>query len=243
MDRDRRFLRLSPSSSRGTSDRVPAPVSSALATGHTAVVTSVPFVARGRDAAPQNQPVSAVAEVVQGVIQIRRTSLLVDPEASIPDALIEGLLESASWAPNHKRTWPWRFTVVAGHARSRLGDGMALAAAEAGLPPGKVAKLRVKYRRSPVVILVWVVVDGDEVRRREDRDATAAAVQNLLLAATANELASFWATVPDVLAPAVRAFAGVDETHQLVALVYLGWPTGEVASPQRPVPEATWLRD
>ncbi|MEO6627888.1 MAG: nitroreductase [Aquihabitans sp.] len=199
--------------------------------------------ASGCGAVANHRSGSTVAEVVQDVIRVRRTSLLVDPDASVPPALIEALLESAVWAPNHKRTWPWRFTVLTGSARRRLGDELAVAAAEAGLPAGKVSKVRVKYQRSPVVILVWVACDADSVRRREDRDATAAAVQNILLAATAHELASFWATVPDVLAPAVRSFAGVDQTHELVALVYLGWPAGEVPSPVRPGPEVTWLTE
>lgn len=204
-------------------------------------MTADPTAAPDPDPVPPKGPVSAVAEVVEGVIRVRRTSLLVDPEEPVPPALIQRILDGAVWAPNHKRTWPWRFTVIAGEARGRLGDSLAVAAGVAGLDPAKVAKLRVKYRRSPAVVLVWVVRDPDEVRRREDRDATAAAVQNILLAATAHELGSFWATVPDALVPAVRSVAGVDDAHDLVALVYLGWPIGGAAAPQRPGPEVTWL--
>ncbi|HZE82668.1 MAG TPA: nitroreductase family protein, partial [Puia sp.] len=38
----------------------------------------------------------------------------------IPDDMIWQLLENANWAPNHKHTEPWRFTVFTGSARKRF---------------------------------------------------------------------------------------------------------------------------
>lgn len=186
-------------------------------------------------------PLLDVPTAVDEVIRSRRTSLLVDPDDPVPDELISLLLELATWAPNHKRTWPWRFTVVTGGARHRLGEALASVGAGLGLPADKVAKLPTKYARSPAVVLVWVKVDPAPMRAKEDRDAVAAAVQNLLLAATSFGLGNYWATVPEVLEDAVRRFAHLDDDHDLVALVYLGWPTGTPAVPQRPEPEVTWL--
>ncbi|MCU1498341.1 MAG: putative oxidoreductase [Acidimicrobiales bacterium] len=184
------------------------------------------------------EAVTAIEEVIAG----RRTSLLVDPDRPVPDELVDRLVAAATWAPNHKRGWPWRFTVLTGDARARLGGAMSDRAAEVGAPPAKVHKLRAKYLRSPTVLLVWQQVDPhDAVRRREDRDAVASAVQNVLLVATALGLGSYWATVPDELVPAVRQVAGVGDDHDLVALVYLGWPTGTVVAPMRPNPEVTRL--
>lgn len=180
---------------------------------------------------------------IEDVVRNRRTSLLVDPAKLVPEALVDRLITAATWAPNHKRTWPWRFTVLTGDSRARLGTAMSDTAAGLGAPEQQVLKLRSKYLRSPVVVLVWVRTDGaDEVRRREDRDATAAAVQNLLLVATAHELASYWGTVADALVPTVRDVAGVGPAHDLVALVYLGWPAGTVVAPPRPAPVVDRLR-
>ena len=92
------------------------------------------------------------------------------------------------------------------------------------------------------VVLANAGASPDPVRRLEDRDAVAAAVENLLLAATAAGLASHWASVPPELHPAVRSVAGVGDDHQLVALVYLGWPTAEVPAPPRPLPQVAWVR-
>lgn len=180
--------------------------------------------------------------VVDAVLRARRTSLLVDPEASVPAELVARLIDLAVLAPNHKRTWPWRFTVLTGEGRRRFGAALAEAGVRAGLDDGKVAKLRTKYLRSPVVLLVWDAgASPDPVRGLEDRDAVAAAVENLLVAATGFGLASHWASVPAALHDAARDAAGVDGPHDLVALVYLGWPVGEVPAPARPPAEVTWL--
>lgn len=189
---------------------------------------------------PEVPPLDVPAAVDE-VIRTRRTSLLVDPDDPVPEDLIALLLELATWAPNHKRTWPWRFTVLTDGARPRFGEALAAVAPSLGIPAEKVAKLRTKYARSPAVVLVWAHVAADPVRAREDRDAVAAAVQNLLLAATSFGLASYWASVPEVLGDAVRRFARVDDDHDLVALVYLGWPTGTASVPPRPEPPVTWL--
>jgi nitroreductase len=181
------------------------------------------------------------ARVVEEVIRARRTSLLVHADQPVDPGLVQRVIGSAVWAPNHKRSWPWRFTVLTGESRRRMGEAFSAVGAELGMDPIKVAKQRTKYLRSPVVLLVWVTGEQTEVRRREDRDATAAAVQNLLLAATANGLASYWATISDAFYPAARELAGLDDSHDLVALVYLGHPTGAVAVPPRPVPEVVWL--
>jgi nitroreductase len=191
---------------------------------------------------PDLPPPLDLPAAVDEVIRTRRTSLLVDPDDDVPADLVERLIELATWAPNHKRTWPWRFTVLTDGARWRFGEALAAVASTDGdISPEKVAKLRVKYARSPVVVLVWTHVALDEVRAREDRDATAAAVQNLLLAATSFGLGNYWASVPDALVDATRRFAGVDEDHDLVALVYLGWPTGATAPPPRPPADVTWM--
>ncbi|MEZ5140840.1 MAG: hypothetical protein R2711_19325 [Acidimicrobiales bacterium] len=109
-----------------------------------------------------------------------------------------------------------------------------------GAPPEKVEKLRTKYGRSPVVLLAWVRGDGDAVRRREDRDATAAAVQNLLLGATAFGLASYWgARCPTRLGPGAARFARV-WTTTTTSWRQPGWPRAAGSLPHPgPPPRST----
>jgi len=165
----------------------------------------------------------------------RRSSLRIDPETPVPLDLIERLCQTAAWAPNHKKTWPWRFAVFTGDGRSRLGNTIADALDPATFDkPEKIAKFRVKYLRAPTMLVVGSVAGRSEIRTAENRDATAAAVQTLLLGATAAGLASFWSSsIPDADA-AVAELCGWGPATATVAVIYLGWPIEEVPVPQRP---------
>jgi len=173
-------------------------------------------------------------DTVTDVIRSRRTSMKVEPDRDVPAELIERLCEAATWAPCHKRTWPWRFASVTGDARWELGDVAAEAMAARGDDPARVAKTRTKYGRTPATLVVGSAPGDSPLRSVENRDATAAAVQNLLLAATAADLASYWSSCPKGASAPVAQWCGFDEGTEIIALVYLGWATHEVAVPERP---------
>lgn len=175
-------------------------------------------------------------EGFEALARRRRTSLLLDAERPVDAALLDRLCELATWAPNHHRTWPWRFAVLVGDARARLGAACAEHLANLGAPDAKIAKALGKYLRAPAMIVVASVHDDDPTTRAENRDAVAAGVQTLLLAATAAGLASFWGSGAVTEAPAVRELCGFGPDDEVVAAIYVGWPTGEVPVPERPSP-------
>ncbi len=164
----------------------------------------------------------------------RRTSMLVDKELQVPRAVIEELCELAQWAPNHKRTWPWRFAIAEGDGRARLGNTMADAMALHGDPPEKIAKARTKYLRTPSVLVVGSAAGDSDVRTGENRDAVAAGVQNILLAASSMGLASFWGSCPKGANDVIAALCGFEQGTFVAALIYLGWATEVAATPERP---------
>jgi pimeloyl-ACP methyl ester carboxylesterase/nitroreductase len=180
-------------------------------------------------------------DAVADVIRRRRTSMLVDTERPVPHDLLEQLCELAQWAPNHKRTWPWRFAVVEGDARARLGNAIADAMDAHGDPPEKVAKTRGKYLRTPTTLVVGCAVGDSELRTAENRDAVAAGIQTLLLAATAAGLATYWGSCPKGANDAVTSLLGWDADTHVTALIYVGWASSRVTAPERPTPRITWL--
>jgi nitroreductase len=163
----------------------------------------------------------------------RRTSLQMDLDRAVPPELVHELCEIAGSAPNHKRTWPWRFCLFTGEGRAALGETYAAALELRGADEAKVAKTRTKYLRAPAMLLVGST-SPEPGRVLEDGYAVAAALQNLLLAATAAGLASFWSSPPVLDAPAVLRLAGFPEGTQIVGVVYLGWPARDVETPPRP---------
>ncbi len=165
----------------------------------------------------------------------RRTSMVVDPDRAVPAALVNELCQLATWAPNHKRTWPWRFALFTDEGRARLGAAMVadMVAADFG-DDGKRAKTATKYLRTPAVLVVGCAPHDNEMLHAENRDAVAAGIQNLLLGATTLGLASFWSTPALTQPPTVLDLCGFDRADRLVGVIYLGWATQQCIAPERP---------
>lgn len=182
----------------------------------------------------------AVASI-DAVIRARRTSMVVDQERPVDAHLIEELCTLAAWAPCHKRTWPWRFAAVSGEARARLGTVVADAMEAHGDEAAKVAKARTKYLRTPTVVIVGSVAGDTDTRTAENRDATAVAVQNFMLGATARGLATYWGSCPRGANEDVAQFCGFAADTTIVSLMYVGWATTVPVAPERPAPQITVL--
>jgi nitroreductase len=174
------------------------------------------------------------------LVRSRRTSMLVDNDRPVPRDLIERLCGLAQWAPNHKRTWPWRFALVEGESRADLGNLIADAMAARDDPPEKVAKTRGKYLRTPATLVVGAAPGDSPLRTAENRDATAAGIQNLLLGATAAGLATYWGSCAKGANDAVAGWCGFDDGTHISALIYVGWPSSVVVAPDRPAPIITY---
>src|SRR5215213_4982437 len=111
--------------------------------------------------------------------------------------LIEKLLDAAVQAPNHYKVRPWRFVVLTGNARERLGEAMSASLRERQptFPQEAFDKARTTPLQAPVVIAVGVDKPSEaKVLVIENICATAAATQNLLLAAHALGLGAKWRT-------------------------------------------------
>lgn len=169
------------------------------------------------------------------LVRERRTHLLVDADDPVPVELIRELCDLATWAPNHKKTWPWRFACFTGDGRSRLGEAFVadMVAADVG-DEGKRTKTAGKYRRAPAVVVVGCAAHEHPTFHDENRDAVAAGIQNLLLGATAAGLASFWSTPPVMSGATTLELCGFDPDDRIIGVIYLGWPTSAVEAPERP---------
>jgi nitroreductase len=147
----------------------------------------------------------------------------------VGDDEVRTLVEAALWAPNHRLTEPWRFTVLRGDARRRLGEAWAALAPSQTRLSGEeheafLRREAAKPLRAPVLIVASVRTDSDPVVAVEDFAATAAAVQNLLLAAHAQGLGAMWRTGGMAYRAEILAHLGLAPNDRIVGLVYLGHP-------------------
>ena len=74
----------------------------------------------------------------------RRTNLRIDVGRPVPEALVRRLCDVAQWAPNHHRSWPWRFAALTGDARRRLGAVVAEDLRAVAASPEKIAKAELR---------------------------------------------------------------------------------------------------
>ena len=107
------------------------------------------------------------------------------------DEQLENLFRAAFRAADHGLLRPWRFLVIRGEARDRLGDLFVEAAkkAQQDLSEVQLEKIRNKPMRAPVlVVTVSSLQDHPKVPEFEQDLSAAAATQNMLLAAFAQQL-------------------------------------------------------
>ncbi len=115
---------------------------------------------------------------------------------SLNHAEVVAAVESARWAPNHKRTEPWRFYLLDDERKVQLAEMWSEQLERTGSKPDRVsAKLR-EWSEVPGVLIVTCssAEAADETMLLEDYAATAAAVQNLCLHLWAKGVATKWST-------------------------------------------------
>jgi nitroreductase len=180
---------------------------------------------------PTESDLARLTEIVRG----RRTHMLVDRDKPVPVGLVEQLCDLATWAPNHKRTWPWRFALFTGEGRSRLGQAFAADMDEHCVgDQAKRTKTLTKYLRAPAVLVVGCADHEHPTFHEENRDAVSAGIQNLLLGATAAGLASFWSTAAVMQGNHSLSLCRFDPGTRIIGVIYLGWPISQVEAPARP---------
>jgi nitroreductase len=174
----------------------------------------------------------------------RRTSVRTFRPDLVPRYVIERLLAAAVRAPNHKLTEPWRFVVVTGDARARYAElrreyRLAKFDDPASEQAQKAAqKTWREHLDTPAFLFVLCAVSDDAVRREEDYGATMMAIQNLLIAATADGIGTFVRTGAIMDHPGVRDLVGVPDGYRIVSIVSLGYLAGQPEPTPRKKPLA-----
>lgn len=156
----------------------------------------------------------------------RRSVGKVKPDA-LPREIVEKLLSAGVQAPNHYKVRPWRFVVLTGDGRKKLGDVMAASFADRnpGLPTEALDKPRATPLMAPVVIAVGVDKPSEsKVIEMENISAASAACQNILLAAHALGLGAKWKTGEWARDAKVKEFLGFAADQYIVGFIYVGYP-------------------
>jgi nitroreductase len=147
------------------------------------------------------------------------------------DAALDQILRAGLRAPDHGMLRPWRFLVVEGQARQKLGQ--LFADALQPKTPEEADKLRNSPLRAPLIIVaIATVKEHPKVPALEQIESCAAAVQNMSLATHALGFGSIWRTGAPAYDPRVKSALGLKETDAIVGYLYVGTPTTR----ERPAP-------
>jgi nitroreductase len=182
---------------------------------------------------------------VRTAIRSRRSRRPAGGEA-LPRGQVEALVEAALWAPTHRLTQPWRFALLDRPAIAGLCAWWGTRPDIRDQPDpakgaAKLAKLTARLALDGALVLVTWVRAADPAVDLEEHAAASAAVQNLLLAATAEGVASFWSTNPAFAHPATLGWLGCGSDEGFLAAVSLGHPGDDPPTPPR-APLATRAR-
>ncbi|MEL6987221.1 MAG: nitroreductase [Bacteroidota bacterium] len=170
-------------------------------------------------------------------------------EKNIPDYLIKEVLNAANWAPNHKKTEPWRFKVIRGNALNRFSDYMG-AYYKANTPEEKYSEIKYKRNKkkalqSNCIIAICMRRHPEEILPEwEEIAATAAAVQNMWLMCTALEIGAYWSSPSKAVNN--NEFIKLEDGERCLGLFYMGyWDVVELESPRKSsIDEKTvWIED
>ncbi|HIN90708.1 MAG TPA: nitroreductase [Porticoccaceae bacterium] len=139
--------------------------------------------------------------------------------------VLDNIYKSAFRAADHAVLRPWRFLVIKGESRARLGELFVSAAStdRPDITEAEKLKLRDKPLRAPL-ILVTVVSPREhpKVPACEQELSAAAATQNMLIAAYAQGVGAMWRTGSMAYHPLVMAGLGLDSHEKIIAFVYIG---------------------
>lgn len=154
------------------------------------------------------------------------------------DATLAQVFEAAARAPDHGALRPWRFQVVRGPARERLGALLAeLEAARPGATAESIDKARDKPLRAPLLLVVSAHVTAHpKVPAVEQVLAAGCAAQLALLALQALGFAGIWRTGAPAYDERVKRAFGLGPADALVGFLYVGSAKQPAPTQRRPSP-------
>jgi nitroreductase len=144
------------------------------------------------------------------------------------------VLASANWAPNHRKTEPWRFKVLQGEAKMKLGDFLVeeMQSANPDLSNFKKRKTLHKFEASSAILAICMQRDPKEqLPEWEEIAATAMAVQNIWLACTAEQIGAYWSSPKAI--ENFHQYFNFEDGEKCLGLFYMGYYDGDLPEGKR----------
>jgi nitroreductase len=174
---------------------------------------------------------------VEKLIKERRTVGAYSTEV-LPEEILKKAIELATYAPNHRCTFPWKFFRAGREIRSELSEiQVAMKAAKASTPMGEGAKssIRKKFIEEGELIIAGITKNSDPEVEREDYASLAMGLQNMSLYLWSEGYGSKWGSGKIINHPLVyKAIGESPETFTVCAFFWIGKAATAVLPVPRP---------
>ncbi len=164
-----------------------------------------------------------------------------DPRLIAPGPTAEQLeiiKRAAIKVPDHGCIAPWRFIIVQGDARNKLGQIYYQAAISENQDERTVERAKELPLRSPMLIIAIAdIKHNPKVPRIEQVQSAGCAVFAMQQAAYAQGLGGIWRTGYFAQSPTVKAALGCKDDDEIVGFLYLGTPEIDIKKALRHKPE------
>lgn len=177
-------------------------------------------------------------EATLRMLEERRSTKPQLPGSPGPSAAeLDRMLAIAARVPDHKKLAPWRFIVIEGEARARLGEAAAAACAAEDKEPPSPVRLdaeRRRFMRAPVVVAVVSALKSTAVPEWEQVLSAGASCFNMLLAANALGYDACWLTEWTAYSPGIHKALGLSGTERIAGFLYIGTAAENGPDRERP---------
>jgi len=153
---------------------------------------------------------------------------------------LEDAIESAIYAPNHRRTEPWRFHLLGPEAIRKVCElNAAIVIEKKGAEAGK-AKLERWLKMPGWLVVTCKTKDGEGMEdpggvEREDYAAVCCAVQNLCLSLHNAGMGTKWTSGPVNFDERFQKIVGFDKDEYVVGTVWFGTPEKRPEAPKKKI--------
>lgn len=174
---------------------------------------------------------------LKDAIYNRRTARKFTSKA-VSEEILNEILEAGTWAPSHGNNQPWEFLLIGPKTLKPLIEAFRKSA-EAGplknpdLPEERKQMIRnfaQNFGDAPVVLAVTYPPATTDLEKYDFPLSTAAAIQNIFLAAWEKQIAGIWLSFGSM--PQASEILGIPEGGKIAGILALGYP--EIIPPAQP---------
>lgn len=161
------------------------------------------------------------------------------------------ILENANYAPNHKRTQPWRFRIFVDKGLQRLADFQAdlykrKSEALGNFEESKFEKLKTNPLKASCIIAISMKrSDAELIPEIEEIVAVGCAIQNIYLSLSPYGLGGYLSSGAGTYEEETLKFLGLEESDKVIGFFYIGNYHGPVENKiRKPLGErVTWVEN